>query len=63
MWVEGMEKQFLLQKDKPIMAPKTLTHVTVGLGWNSSSDLDASVIMMDRNGELVDVIYYGKIQN
>tara|TARA_B110000285_G_C14940237_1_gene521652 strand:- start:235 stop:573 length:339 start_codon:yes stop_codon:yes gene_type:complete len=45
------------------MAPETLTHVTVGLGWNSSADLDAAVILMDRNGDLVDVIYYDKLSN
>lgn len=34
--------------------------MTLGLGWDTRLDLDSSVVMLDKNGGLVDYVYYGQ---
>lgn len=54
----------------------SLSVVTVGLGWDtargplggligsvSSVDLDASALMLDENGHLVDTVYFGNLRS
>ena len=40
--------------------PSVLKNVTLGLGWTTRLDLDASVIMVDKRGVMVDCVYFGK---
>jgi len=35
----------------------------VGLGWNSTADLDAAVLLFDDHDKLVDIIFYDKLFN
>ena len=32
----------------------------MGLGWDTNCDIDASIILLDIQGNLVDFVYYGK---
>ena len=32
----------------------------VGLGWDTRCDIDASIILLNSSGNLVDHVYYGK---
>ena len=34
--------------------------LTVGLGWDSLCDIDASIIMCDAAGKMIDKVYWGK---
>ena len=34
-----------------------------GLGWDTRCDVDASIILFDKNGERIDTIYYGHLSN
>lgn len=55
-------KKFNLVKDHAVVLPSNLTHLRIGLGWDTRLDIDASVILFKANGEHKDTIYFGKLQ-
>jgi stress response protein SCP2 len=55
-------KKFNLKKDQAVIMPSNLTHVRIGLGWDTKLDIDASVILFDKNDLMIDTIYYGKLR-
>ena len=56
-------KIFNLKKDQSLLVPESLTHIRIGLGWDTELDIDASIICFDKDGKEVDLIYYGKEHN
>ena len=54
---------FNLKKDQSVLVPESLTHIRIGLGWDTRVDIDASIICFDKDGNEVDLIYYGKTRN
>ena len=59
-WKSDSGKRFILKKDQTIFIPKDLEEIRVGLGWDTNCDIDASIILLDIQGNLVDFVYYGK---
>jgi stress response protein SCP2 len=57
------KKKFNLVKDHAVILPGNLTHLRIGLGWDTRLDIDASVILYDKNGRESDTIYFGKLKN
>ena len=55
-------KKFNLVKDHAALLPSNLTHLRVGLGWDTRLDIDASVILYKKDGTYSDTIYFGKLQ-
>jgi stress response protein SCP2 len=43
--------------------PSSLQEIKLGLGWDTRIDLDSSVLCLDRNGDLVENVYYGNLKN
>ena len=60
---KGGENKFVLLKDQAIIAPENVKHITIGLGWETKADLDASVLLFDHADNLVDIIYYDRLFN
>lgn len=40
-----------------------MSKVMVGLGWDTKADIDASVIMMDSNGMVVDTVFFSQLKS
>ena len=40
--------------------PEAFTHMSMGLGWSTNLDLDASIIMLDAQGAVVDRVFFNK---
>ena len=57
-WNGKTNKKFNLKKDDSLCLPSGNDHLTLGLGWDTKLDLDASIIMLDGNGRLVDKVFY-----
>lgn len=43
--------------------PDNLKVIKVGLGWDSLCDLDTSIILMDQDSEILEIIYYGNLKS
>ncbi|KRW98623.1 hypothetical protein PPERSA_02771 [Pseudocohnilembus persalinus] len=57
-WKSGKNK-FLLKKGQSIKIPQVFnSKVSLGLGWDAGCDVDASVLMFDKNMEFQDIVYY-----
>jgi hypothetical protein len=48
-----------MQKEDLLIIPPHIKSLLLGLGWDSKSDLDSSVLQMDLNGNLIDKAFYG----
>jgi len=57
-WKVSMGKKFVLKKDETIMIPECLKEIRVGLGWDTHCDIDASIICFDKDGNIVDLIFF-----
>jgi hypothetical protein len=58
-WSAASNKKFALEKDMAVFLPKGIKTMKLGLGWDTKMDLDASVIMMDKNGNnACESVYY-----
>ena len=44
------------------MLPSNLTHLRIGLGWDTRLDIDASVILFKADGSQKDTIYFNQLQ-
>ena len=51
-WNKESGKVFNLNKEQVINIPKTLTSFTIGLGWTTECDIDASVLLLNKDGRL-----------
>ena len=60
-WSAQNGMKFKLEKEKPILIPSHVSEITVGLGWDTKVDIDASVIMMSERGTLEDYVYFGQL--
>lgn len=43
--------------------PDSLKTFKIGLGWESRLDIDCSIIMMNKKGQVLEKVYYGKQQS
>ena len=59
-WSPDEGKKISLQQDQVAQMPQTLKSFKFGLGWNTKCDLDASVILLDKDGNLIYVVYFNK---
>jgi stress response protein SCP2 len=50
-WSAASNNKFVLEKDIAVFLPKDLRIMKLGLGWDTKMDLDASVIMMTKDGK------------
>lgn len=41
--------------------PSQLKYFKFGLGWDTVSDVDASIILLDKAGNLIETIYFGNL--
>ena len=60
-WNGKTGKKFNLKKDDAINLPTDFHHMTLGLGWDTKLDLDASIILLDKDGVLVDQVFFNKL--
>ena len=42
--------------------PTELKNYKFGLGWDTECDVDASIVLLDKNGKLIEIIYYGHLK-
>ena len=59
-WKSGSGKRFDLKKDTILFIPEDMKEIRVGLGWDTKCDIDASIILLDKQGRMVDYVFYGK---
>jgi stress response protein SCP2 len=62
-WNGKTAKKFNLVKDESLNLPTAINHLTLGLGWDTKLDLDASIIMLDKNGELIDQVFFNQLKS
>lgn len=60
-WSGG--KSFTLEKNCPLLIPPVIKTIAVGLGWESTCDIDTSILLFNGSGAMVDNIYFGKKSN
>lgn len=56
-WTGG--KSFTIEKDDTLLIPKQLHEVFVGLGWDTTCDVDSSLLLFNSQGDLIENIFYG----
>ena len=60
-WSAQKGMKFNLKKEQSIYLPDSIKKVKVGLGWDTKADIDASIIMLDDQGEVVDHVNFSKL--
>ena len=60
-WKANAGRRFDMVKGQTINIPKNLTHLRVGLGWQTKLDLDASVLTLDATNNRVDWVYFNHL--
>lgn len=55
--------KILLYKNLYIFKKINLENFVVGLGWNSKIDIDSSVLMLDRNYNEYDTVFFGNLKS
>lgn len=60
-WRAESGMKFNLENDQALNLPKNLGRMTLGLGWDTRVDLDASILMLDKSGKLVDKVFYDQL--
>eukprot|EP00761_Pharyngomonas_kirbyi_P012821 gb/GECH01012848.1/.p1 GENE.gb/GECH01012848.1/~~gb/GECH01012848.1/.p1 ORF type:complete len:853 (+),score=251.56 gb/GECH01012848.1/:1-2559(+) len=60
-WSSNVPKSFELQKEETFELPSEIDQLFVGLGWDTTCDLDSSVIPFDDEGLPIfkDLVYFG----
>jgi len=56
---------FAMEKGGVLDLPQTMGKITVGLGWDTDDgevDLDVSAILLDRNGNDVEAVFFGRLE-
>lgn len=59
---------FAMEKGSVMDLPKTLSSITIGLGWDAEHvqgknvDLDVSAVLLDANGREADTVYFQQLQ-
>lgn len=51
-------RAFDMDKDQTISFPETLRTFNIGLGWDTKTDIDCSVILMNKRGRPHEMVYY-----
>ena len=51
-------KTYQLQKGNIVNIPTQIKNMTIGLGWDSKHDLDASLILLDEDCNHIETVYY-----
>ena len=59
-WRADKGKKFNLKKDDVICIPAFSETISIGLGWDTRVDIDASVLLLGAGGMQKDIVYYGK---
>ena len=44
-----------------INIPLSMTSFKLGLGWDTECDIDASVLLLDKKGTLLEKVYFGNL--
>ena len=58
-WNIKLGKSYDLKKGDEIPIPSSLQKIALGLGWETTCDLDSAVMTIDRNFNQLEYIYYG----
>ena len=58
-WKPEEGKKISIKQDQVVQMPKDLSCFKFGLGWETKCDLDASVVLLDKNGEKIFVVAFG----
>ncbi|KAL4508061.1 hypothetical protein ABPG72_021434 [Tetrahymena utriculariae] len=56
-WSGG--KSFKIQKEDTLMIPESMKEIFVGLGWDTTCDIDSSLLLYDQQGNMIENIYFG----
>ena len=59
-WNANSAKKFVLKKDQCVYIPQSLQKIKVGLGWDTRMDLDSNIILYNRQGGVVDKVWYAQ---
>ncbi|KRX01065.1 hypothetical protein PPERSA_00813 [Pseudocohnilembus persalinus] len=63
-WEPNSNQTYQLVKDMLFPIPKcAYKNFVVGLGWNSKIDIDSSVLMLDRNYNEYDTVFFGNLKS
>lgn len=60
-WKPGMGMNFNMTKEQVVNIPNVMTSFSFGLGWDTRCDIDASIFLMDRAGQVLETVYYGHL--
>ena len=52
-----------MKKDDAVNIPDSMRVFKIGLGWDTNLDLDCSVLLFDRNGEIFDNICFSNLRS
>eukprot|EP01006_Ploeotia_vitrea_P024512 TRINITY_DN57328_c0_g1_i1.p1 TRINITY_DN57328_c0_g1~~TRINITY_DN57328_c0_g1_i1.p1 ORF type:complete len:1132 (+),score=171.60 TRINITY_DN57328_c0_g1_i1:287-3397(+) len=55
-----VRREYLMSYGSTFDIASRYSDVRMGLGWKADCDLDASVVMLDANGQYYDHVYFGK---
>ena len=50
-------------KDQALAIPLNLTHLSLGLGWDTDLDLDSSILLLDSSGLVIDQVFYNQLSS
>eukprot|EP00759_Apiculatamorpha_spiralis_P004314 PhF_6_TR12583/c0_g1_i4/m.19796 len=56
--LSAQQPKLSLRKGDQLVVPVNMTHVGIGLGWDSQVDVDGSAICLRANGSQADLVYY-----
>jgi len=62
-WSSQKGIKFDLKKDQAIMIPTQVKKLMLGLGWDTRLDIDASILLLDKDGKYFDHVSYSKLQS
>ncbi|KRX06892.1 hypothetical protein PPERSA_11537 [Pseudocohnilembus persalinus] len=63
-WSEKSGKSYQISNNEVVAIPsKAYEKITLGLGWDTQLDLDSAILMLDKNGKLVDNVYFQNLES
>ena len=62
-WNPSSRKKFNMAKDQVVNIPSAMLNFKIGLGLDTTVDIDCSVLLMDADGELLENIFYANLNS
>ena len=64
IFIEEIKEAVVLKKNDRVALPQDLKKISVSLGWKckGGADVDASVIPLNGDGEVTDILYYSELR-